>query len=404
MRLMPIVTATAVTGFLYFLVADRDRLLAFAQAAPDQQTEAAANEVQVPLIKVVAIQSNSREIENAIVVRGRTEAARQVEVRAETIGQVISEPLRKGSHVEAGDVLCQIDLGTREAQLAEARARLAQAEAGVPQAMAAQAQAQAAIREAEVNLTAARTLSADGYASTTRLVGAEAAYEAAQAGLEAARSGLASAEAAITSAKATVETAEQELSKTAITAPFAGLLETDTAELGTFLSTGGACATIIQLDPVKLVGFVPETEVARVTVGAPAGARLASGQEVRGEVTFLSRSADETTRTFRVEVEVPNPDLLIRDGQTAEIIIGTDGQKAHLIPQSALTLDDEGTLGLRTLDGDNVVGFAPVEVVRDTVDGIWVTGLPDDLSVIVIGQEYVTSGVVVDPTYREAAL
>ena len=140
----------------------------------------------------------------------------------------------------------------------------------------------------------------------------------------------------------------------------------------------------------------------RVSLGAMAGARLAAGgEEVTGQVTFLSRSADPQTRTFRVEIEVPNDDLRIRDGQTAEIAIASAGVKAHLLPQSALTLNDDGTLGVRLVDEDAVVSFAPVEIMRDTMDGTWVTGLPDVANVIVVGQEYVTAGVTVAPTYDE---
>lgn len=363
MRVMPLITAVVVTAFLYFLVAERDSLLAFAQAdtSAEAETEGAAAPVdESSLIKVVVLRSTERDIESAVILRGRTEAARQVDVRAETTGQIVSEPLRKGAFVNTGDLLCEIDIGTREASLA---------------------QVEAAKREAELNLTAAERLIGDGYASETRLL---------------------SAEAALSAAEAAVSAAQREIENTKIVAPFSGLLETDTAELGTYLSTGAACATIIQLDPIKLVGFVPEIEVGKVQVGAPAGARLAAGGDVMGRVTFLSRSADDTTRTFRVEVEVPNADMSISDGQTAEIIIGTDGRKAHLVPQSALTLNDNGDLGLRVIDETNTVHFAKVEVVRDTIDGVWVTGLETEANIITVGQEYVVEGVTVAPTFQEA--
>ena len=117
-------------------------------------------------------------------------------------------------------------------------------------------------------------------------------------------------------------------------------------------------------------------------------------------MTFLSRSADPQTRTFLTEIEVPNPDLLIRDGQTAEILIASDGAQAHLVPQSALTLNDEGTLGLRLVNDADTVEFHEVQIVRDTTEGIWVTGLPAQATVIVVGQEYVVEGVKVDATPR----
>ncbi|MGI9394406.1 MAG: efflux RND transporter periplasmic adaptor subunit, partial [Boseongicola sp.] len=302
---------------------------------------------------------------------------------------------------EEGDIVCQLDPGTREIALTNSEAKLVEAAARIPEAEARLAEAKARLVEAEINDRASARLSEGGFASETRVAQTTAAAEAARAGVQAANSGVESAKAGVQSAEAGVATAENELEKLEIHAPFAGLLETDSAELGSLQQPGSLCATIIQLDPIKLVGFVPETMVDRVEVGAGAGARLSSGREFFGAVTFLSRSADQTTRTFRVDVEIANADLSIRDGQTVEIAIQADGETAHLLPQSALTLDNEGKLGVRVVQ-DNAASFAPVSVIRDTIDGIWVAGLQPRAEVIVVGQEFVTDGVPVTVTYREA--
>lgn len=424
------ILAIAVGTGLYFWVIEREQTRAFiaeqtggteARAVDEAEDIASVEDpVEVAatdgLIKVVARKSVAREIDNAVILRGQTEAARQVEVRAETSSTVVSPPLRKGSFVEEGELMCRLDPGTRSSALAEARARLAEAiarkaeaESRVPESESRVIEAQARIDEAMVNQNAARRLSEGGFAAETRVknseaavASAKAAYEAAKASVIAATSGLQSADASIESAAATIATAEKELQRLEIRAPFAGLLEVDTAELGTLLQPGSLCATVIQLDPIKLVAFAPETEVARVEVGARAGARLAAGeQEVAGKVTFLSRAADETTRTFRVEIEVPNPDLEIRDGQTAEIAISAAGAKAHLLPSSALTLNENGILGVRSVDDAGVVAFLPATIVRDTAQGIWLTGLPNEVNVIVVGQEFVTAGITVVPTFQE---
>lgn len=353
------------------------------------------------MVSVLAIESEAREIDSAVVIRGRTEAARQVVVRAETSGQIISEPLRKGAFVDAGQMLCEIDPGTRETQLAQARAQLASARAGIPEAEARVAEARAALEEAEINDRAASQLSEGGYASDTRVAATRAGVSSAKAAVQAAQSGVEGAKSQVQTAEAAVAAAEKEIERLTITAPFSGLLESDSAELGMLLQAGSDCATILQLDPIKLVGFLPENEVDRVETGAQAGARLATGDEVTGKVTFLSRSADASTRTFRIEVQVPNPDLAIRDGQTVEIAVSADGAKAHLLPQSSLTLDDDGALGVRWVDDESTARFAPVIVLRDTVDGVWVTGLPDQVKVITRGQEYVVDGVPVKVTLEE---
>ncbi|SHI87328.1 efflux RND transporter periplasmic adaptor subunit [Wenxinia saemankumensis] len=454
MRLLPILTAILVSALLYFLVIDRETLWSFVGRAPAAAAELPEDEIAPPAertaetgreaVRVVAMSSTAQPIDSAVILRGRTEAARMVEVRAETSGQVVSEPLRRGAIVEAGDTLCELDPGTRAASLQEARARLVEAEARLPEAEsqipaaeaalaeararrsegdARVAEARARLSEAEINLNAQRRLAEGGYTSDTQVAGAEAAFESARAGVTAAEasidgieSGIASAEAGIEgataavegvraqieSARAAVASAEQEIGKLTITAPFGGLLETDTAELGALLQPGTACATVIRLDEVKLVGFVSEMDVSRIDVGSPLRATLASGRTVEGRVTFLSRSSDETTRTFRLEATVPNPDLSIRDGETAEMLVAAEGREAHLLPQSALTLDDDGRLGIRTVAEGDLVGFQAVELLRDTPQGVWVAGLPEEVDVIVVGQEYVVPGVAVDPTYREA--
>ena len=410
MRLVPILIAVLVSGLIYGIVFERDRLLALIppntsdsaesrDAAPDTGESAQAG---AATMRVVVQRSKAREVDSAVIVRGRTEADRIVQLRAETSGLVISDPLRKGAFVDQGDELCRLDPAARQATLQEARARLSEAKTRVPEAEARVEEARAQLEEAEINRNAAENLVTDGFASQTRVAGARAAVESARAGVTTAQSGLEAASAAITAAEAAVAAAEKEIERLTISAPFEGLLESDTAEIGSLLQPGALCATVIQLDPIKLVGFVPETQIDAVAVGSMAGARLASGREVVGEVTFVSRSADPTTRTFRVEVAVDNGDFSIRDGQTVEIAIASDGTAAHLLPQSALTLDDEGRLGVRLVAGDGTVVFAPVALLRDTPQGVWVDGLDEEAAIIVVGQEYVTDGVSVEPTWQEA--
>jgi multidrug efflux system membrane fusion protein len=405
MRIVPILMAVLVSALIYVFVFERARIAAVLPeksqetAQPGPQGESARAE-DGPM-RVVVLRSSSREVDSAVTLRGQTEADRVVELRAETSGLVISDPLRKGAFVDRGDLLCRLDPAAREAALLEARARLAEAKARVPEAEARLEEARAQREEAEINFNAAENLAGEGFSSQSRVAATRAALRSSEAAVQSARSGLQAARAGIEGARAAVANAEKEIERLRITAPFAGVLETDAAEIGSLLQPGALCATVLQLDPMKLVGFVSELQVARVTKGASATARTASGREVAGEVSFLSRSADQTTRTFRVEIRVANPDLTLRDGETAEITVDAAGKAAHLLPQSALTLDDGGTLGLRLVDGDQQVTFVPVTLLRDTPNGVWLTGLPDEAEVIVIGQEYVTEGVRVDPVYQE---
>jgi multidrug efflux system membrane fusion protein len=413
MRLFPLVAAIVVSALIYAFVLQREALMAMLAPAPDAANaqvdtpaqEAAAQPVDASeapeTVGVIAVHSTAQMVNNAIVLRGQTEADRQVELRSETSGQVISRPLRKGAFVETGQILCRLDTAAREATLAEAEARLEEARAHVPESKARVLEAQAKLTEAKINANAAEKLSTQGFASETRVAATRAAVSSAEAAVQSALSGLEATKASIQSAEAAVIAAQEEIRRLTIKAPFNGVLESDTAELGSLLQPGSLCATVIQLDPIVLVGFVPETEVDRVRLGAHAGARLASGTEVEGKVKFLSRSADPTTRTFRVEIEVPNRNLAIRDGQTAEILINAEGVKAHLLPQSALTLNDEGILGVRIVTAQSTALFMPVTLINDTPSGVWVNGLPDTADVIIIGQEYVIDGVRVAASYEE---
>ena len=433
MRIISFLTAIIVSAVLYLLVFERDALSAISRGAPlstlvtavlgddvEATDEALATSSQsasetLPevkpedapaapeLIKVVAVRSTAREIDSAVILRGQTEAAREVRVRAETSGQVISEPLRKGSVIEPGQTLCQLDPGTRETNLADAVARLAEANARVPETQARLEESQSRLEEAQFNLNNAKKLAEGGYATETRVTSAQAAARSAEASVATAKAGFETTRSRIQSAEAAVASAEKEIERLTLDAPFKGILETDTAEIGSLLQPGSLCATIIQIDPIKVVGFVPESEVERVKIGAQTVTKLVSGQSVFGTVTFISRAADPLTRTFRMEIEVANPDRSIRDGQTAEILIAAEGKKAHLLPQSALTLNDDGNLGLRLVGDNNVAIFKQVDLLRDTVDGVWLAGLPDEVAVIVIGQEYVNDGVEVAPTYREVS-
>ena len=407
MRLLPVLIAFLFAAAIYAFVFERERLTGMLPVAAEAEAPATADGTgeeasgDSSVMRVVVQRSKARAVDSSVTLRGRTEADRTVELRAETSGLVISEPLRRGASVEAGALLCRLDPAAREAALVEARARLAEAKAQVPEAQARVEEARAGLEEAQISYRAAENLGGSGFASETRVAGARAGLRSAEAGVESATYGLESARANIESAQARVKSAEEEIRKLEIHAPFAGVLETDTAELGSLLQPGALCAEVMQLDPLTLVGFVSETQVARVETGAKATARTTSGRQVSGEVSFVSRSADDTTRTFRVDVRVPNPDLTLRDGETVEITVAAEGRRAHLVPQSALTLDDEGTLGLRLVGDEGRVRFVAVTLLRDTPSGVWLTGPPEAADIIVIGQEFVRAGVQVEPVYRE---
>jgi multidrug efflux system membrane fusion protein len=181
-----------------------------------------------------------------------------------------------------------------------------------------------------------------------------------------------------------------------VKAPFDGYLETFSVKEGDYLNTGAVCATIIDPDPMRLIGEVSEKEINFVKVGAKAVAELISGKEVEGVVSFVSTSANKGTRTFRVEIDVKNSDRSIRDGVSAQISIEGDTILAHKISPSILMLGEAGELGIRTVNEDDQVEFKKIEILEDSMEGIWITGLPKNTRIITIGQEYVFQGQTVN--------
>jgi len=358
MRLTSLALTLLFAGALYYWFALRgpaEEIVAHSATATANISTTAKGAAPNQPVPVMVIESEAEATVNQIVVRGRTVAARNVSVPAETAGLVISQPLRKGATVNEGDVLCRLDPGARHAQLLEAEARLA---------------------EARIEAEAATTLSQKGFAAETTRTARQASLEAAQA---------------------SVDLVKLDISRLEITAPFDGILETDTAEIGSRLGPGDTCATVIDLSSVKVSGYVSEQEVDQIALNQTATARLINGRIIPGEIAFISRVSDPDTRTYEVEVTLPNEDNRIRDGMTAELSIDLPAVVAHHIPQTALTLDDAGRLGVR-LAVDGKARFFEVRIIGDEVDGVWVSGLPQHASVIVVGQEFVRDGRAILPT------
>jgi membrane fusion protein, multidrug efflux system len=326
-----------------------------AQAADETETaETLATELEAQhhaqLVRIASF--SAEDLPEVVQLRGRTQASATIASRAETNGIVKEVHFTKGQRIAAGDLLCTLDQGTRLARLATAEAQLEQAKADLEN--------NTALRERGVSP-----------ANTSRQF-----------------------EVALLGAQANLDEAQAELDRTEIRAEAAGIIQDPLASVGAALSAGGECATIVQLDPMLFIGDVPEARVAAMDVGEQALVTTVTGQQVIGNVRYISSVANSATRTFAVEIEVPNSAGAIRDGVTAEALIQVGTVRAHLVPQSVLTLDTDGTVGVRAVEGETVAFYA-VEIARDTRDGIWVTGLPDQIDIITVGQEYVQAGQIV---------
>lgn len=181
-----------------------------------------------------------------------------------------------------------------------------------------------------------------------------------------------------------------ELNRTEVKAPFSGFIE-QIVKPGNFLERGQVCATIIQLNPIIFVAEVPEFNINKVETGQDVDIRLVTGEFINGKLTFVSKSASPSTRTFKVESQIENKNGLVRDGITAEMTIKTKLVMAHKISPSILLLNDEGKIGIRSVEND-IVKFHNITILEDSESGLWITGIPKELELIVQGQGFVEDG------------
>ena len=187
-----------------------------------------------------------------------------------------------------------------------------------------------------------------------------------------------------------------ELNRTEVKAPFRGYVE-KIIKPGNYLNRGEICAVIIELDPVTFIAEVPEAEIKTIIKGQIVSIQLVTGEIIKSSLSFVSKSATPSTRSFRVEAEVENPNGLIRDGITATMQINTNKILATKIAPSIMLLSDAGSLGVRVVDNEAVVKFIPIKILEDTQDGIWVSGIQNSSNLIIRGQGYVENGQQVIP-------
>jgi multidrug efflux system membrane fusion protein len=288
-------------------------------------------------------------------IYGQTKAPQEVTLKAETGGAVAKIMVPKGAVVSKDQDLIHLAAKDRPARLAEAKARVAQMALKYQQAS---------------------RLARNDFASRTTVAEARANLEDAQASLA---------------------EIEQEIKDTVIRAPFAGVFDENTVEVGDVVSSGSDLGLLVRLNPMTVVAAVSERNLSKIDPAGEATVTLLSGEALKGRVSWIARVADSATRTYRVEVEIPNPDNSIAAGLTAGVALPLKAVTAHLVSPAMLTLDDQGRVGVKAVDADNTVVFYEVRPVEDGPQGMWLTGLPDHLRLITVGQDYVVVGGKAEP-------
>ena len=301
----------------------------------------------------VAVGSAKVELHSpTLTLSGRTEADHKVTVAARTGGVLTEVRVKRGQHVAADEIIAVLSDDARRAQVA---------------------QAQALVEQRRAELEAKRTLITSGALPKLDLVNLESQYKTAEAALG---------------------TARAELDRGFVRAPWAGVITDVPVEVGgaAFSFQGKEVATLVALDPMLAVVEVSERRLAGVKVGETANVRMVTGETVKGRVRYVSKSASATTRTYRVEVEMANPEGTIPDGITAEVIVSLKAEPATKVARSALTISSTGDIGVRVVDGEDKVQFVPVRIIEDQQDMMWLSGIPDGTRIILRGQDFVREG------------
>lgn len=320
----------------------------------DERSAAIAKTTIAPQSKVRVRTQIAEEVTRTIIVNGKTAPARVVELSAETDGRVESIGAKRGANIDRNTVIVRLDERDRSARLA---------------------QAEATVRQREVEYEARARLKVESYVSEAQLQEGVALLEAARAELTRAR---------------------LDLDYMQVRAPFDGALQARAVEIGDFLKVGDPIATFVDNRTIIVSANVSEFDARFVHVGMTAKAILATGEDVHGKIRYVAPVADEATRTFTVELEVDNRDGAIRAGGTAELHIPAESILAHRISPSLLTLDDAGNIGLKIINDSGKVEFVVADIALSSGDGIWVAGLPETVTIITVGQGFVTTGSIVD--------
>lgn len=324
------------------------------------EAEDVTEEAQAPKLVVVEVMASAaREVPLVLTAEGQATPDRSAHVQAKVTGQIDSVLVARGDLVEAGQEIGRIEGGTFAAQLSQAEASLTQA---------------------DESLTRAEALLSRGIGTEAQVTQARAAKAA--------------ADAAVTAA------AEQ-LENTIMRAPFAGRLNEMSLEEGEFLNDGDRVAEVLDNDPLTVVIQVPQVALGRLEKGQEADVAFITGETRKGTVGFIGSNADSQTRTFRVEVAVPNPESEMPAGLSARVAIPTGMARGHFISPAILSLAPSGELGIKTVDAENKVAWQKVEIVRAETAGIWVTGLDETAQIITVGQGFVGNGDEVDPRLAE---
>ena len=367
--------------------------------------DGAAPDAASPIISFVVVENS--KVRRSIRASGVTQPKAIVTVSAEIGGTATAVPLAEGQAVKAGAVLVKIDTSTLPARIEAAKAEIDAATTALDSAVAQsrgtyaeqRAAAEASLNVARQRLEIAEKLASQKFSAPIELAQLKANYENARmtlAQIDLAKNlnsevNIAQNKSRLATAKSNLAVLRDQLAKSTIKAPAGGWLETVHLERGEQIAAGAPAATILAMDELKIVVAVPQTNIGEVTLGDPVSINVAGVGMRKGEVTKIASITSSATRTFDVEVTVPNPERALRAGMTVEASIDVGFQPAFGMSPAHLSVAGDGSLTAKTDDG-GMVRVVPVELVRSGVEQVFVSGLADGARLLTFGQAFVNAG------------
>lgn len=275
-------------------------------------------------------------IQRTVDLAGTLVSPDQARVSAEAAGVVQTVSVRLGDDVARGQELAR--LAPRELELALERAQSALRQTEAQLGMSGEDSQPlpddqiAAIRTAAATLEDARTqnqraeqLSARGLLAGAEVEATRTKLKVAEAGYESAVETVRSLKASLQDRRAAYQLAQKKLNDAVIRAPIAGAVSDRLVQPGEFIKEDTPVITLVQMDPLKVSTAAQEKYAGVIKPGMPIQFSVESypNDTFRGRIVSVSPAVDQSTRTFAVEAELPNPDHRLKPGFFAKGVILT---------------------------------------------------------------------------------
>tara|TARA_X000000950_G_scaffold257567_1_gene324192 strand:+ start:2109 stop:3395 length:1287 start_codon:yes stop_codon:yes gene_type:complete len=358
-----------------------------------------------PIISAVEVMNSA--VRRTVRASGVTQPKAVITVSAEIGGTASKVQASEGGAVKKGAVLVQLDTNTLPARIEAAKAEIEASTAAYDSAVAQSAGTYAEQRAAAVaNLEVARQrmeiaekLATQNFSAPVELAQLKANFENARmtlAQIDLAKNLRAEVEisqsrARLATAKSNLAVLRDQLKKSTIKAPSDGWLETMHLEAGEQIAGGAPAATILDMSEVTIIVAVPQTNIGQISIDDPVSIDVAGVGLRKGVVSKIASITSSTTRTFDVEVSVPNDDRALRAGMTVEASIDVGFQPAFGMSPAHLSVAGDGSLTAK-IDDRGTVRVVAVELVRSGVEQVFVSGLADGSRLLTFGQAFVEKG------------